>query len=599
MSAPQVEGQPKKSHWKRAFRPLFAWVLLVLVLYSLKTHERWMEKTRLVFRVTFDGTRLDPMPAATIDGLPIGNGDLISLGRHQFAVSSPKWSGFTTNLFIWYGGKDLGNIHLSRLKGTLTLSVVPPANLLAIDGPEFWITLTNSSGFTNSIPTDKYSVRAYFHRSQERQEVTVANGSITGLQIAPQFGDLEITSNEQDATYELTRSGESVEQGTIPAKLTELMSGPYKLTAFHHGHRRDVAKEIRSGTNQIDVRFEYGTARIESIPSGASVLLPNGSSLGVTPITLSKLEPGVQLFQIRRDGFLPVNAILDVQANQTATSRTTLTNATYAELVGEAKRKIEATDYDRAIQLLNEALRITSDEQVGMSLLHEATGLRSVRIAEGLGAKGDYISGIAELNKALEALPQNGKAARLLADFKRHEPEQVEQIRVERLNRPKRLFDAVCKGRSDSDLFEAHELKSKKSAAAVETAIYKALREDPAFRITKRDSPERETFEILAEQELMTFLQTSAGKRQCIIVGGQTTDDETQIRFKVLEFKAEAVNKFSIGALIKTPVAVTYSPIHPSRGTPLPEKLQQQLSEGISNVTARIKLAAEAVEVGN
>ena len=76
-----------------------------------------------------------------------------------------------------------------------------------------------------------------------------------------------------------------------------------------------------------------------------------------------------------------------------------------------------------------------------------------------------------------------------------------------------------------------------------------------------------------------------------MIVGGQIRDDETQIRFKILEYKTEAVNKFSIGALIVTPVEVNFVAIHPSRIGTVPEKLQARVNEGVSNVTAIVQSA--------
>ena len=87
------------------------------------------------------------------------------------------------------------------------------------------------------------------------------------------------------------------------------------------------------------------------------------------------------------------------------------------------------------------------------------------------------------------------------------------------------------------------------------------------------------------------MLATSAGRRVCVIVGAQARDDETQIRFKVMEYKTEAVNKFSIGAWIGTPVEVTYVAIHPSRISKVSEKLQARVNEGVSNVTAIVQSA--------
>jgi hypothetical protein len=65
-----------------------------------------------------------------------------------------------------------------------------------------------------------------------------------------------------------------------------------------------------------------------------------------------------------------------------------------------------------------------------------------------------------------------------------------------------------------------------------------------------------------------------------VIVGAQTRYDETQILFKVPEYKSEAVNKFTISTLISAPVKVEYVPIHPSRIPNLTDKLKAQVEKG-------------------
>ena len=191
----------------------------------------------------------------------------------------------------------------------------------------------------------------------------------------------------------------------------------------------------------------------------------------------------------------------------------------------------------------------------------------------------------------MNALPNNAEAIQLLADFKQRVPEQMERLRVERLNRGKKAFDAVLSQHGDANLFESHEFKTSKPVDAVKTAILEAFSKQPAFRVTHGTSTPPETFTLEAVQEFSTVLATSAGRRICVIVGGQTRDDETQIRFKVLEYKVEAVNKFSIGAWIGTPVEVNYVAIHPSRIGTVPEKLQARVNEGVSNVTAIVQSA--------
>ena len=69
----------------------------------------------------------------------------------------------------------------------------------------------------------------------------------------------------------------------------------------------------------------------------------------------------------------------------------------------------------------------------------------------------------------------------------------------------------------------------------------------------------------------------------CLLVVGQTKDDETQILFKVLEFQVQhtIVNFHDEKRLI---------PLHPSR-IQMNDILQSQVQEGIRNVTERIQSA--------
>jgi hypothetical protein len=55
------ESTPKHRvrHSLRVLRPLFWWLLLVLVLYAISTHQRLMEKTRLNFSLSLQGQAID------------------------------------------------------------------------------------------------------------------------------------------------------------------------------------------------------------------------------------------------------------------------------------------------------------------------------------------------------------------------------------------------------------------------------------------------------------------------------------------------------------------------------------------------------------
>ena len=151
----EKSGKPKK----HVLRPLLWWLILVLVLYGIRTHQRLMETTRIDFTVTMQG-QPQYEASTTFDGKPIISGQKIPLGNHTFTVTLPKGEPFSTNLFVWYGDHNFGMIDLKRTMGTLSVTADPPAPFIFIRGPEWSVTLTNSSGLTTSVPTDQYSVES-------------------------------------------------------------------------------------------------------------------------------------------------------------------------------------------------------------------------------------------------------------------------------------------------------------------------------------------------------------------------------------------------------------------------------------------------------
>ena len=250
---------------------------------------------------------------------------------------------------------------------------------------------------------------------------------------------------------------------------------------------------------------------------------------------------------------------------------------------------MDAENYDAALTSVGEALIAKPGDAEALALQRDATGLGSLQRAKKLGLQGDFIGGEKELATTLQIFPDNAEAKALAAEYKRREPEQRERLRLERLEHGNLAFKKALLYNSDADLFTSHEFKTSRPVDQVYAAILDALRIPPAFQITRNFSPLPETYEIDFRQEFSTYLATSAGRRDGVIVCAQTKDDETQILFKLLEYKAEAQIKFSLGNLIGTPVAVNYVPISPARLGQLSEKLQARLNEGVTNVTARIQ----------
>jgi len=212
-----------------------------------------------------------------------------------------------------------------------------------------------------------------------------------------------------------------------------------------------------------------------------------------------------------------------------------------------------------------------------------------LRQAETMGKQGDYIAADKELEATLQSLPDSEQARQMLADFKKREAEQIERLRVERMARPKKVFDEILNRTTDSQLFESHEIKTSRAAKDVEGAVATVLQKtQPAFTISRRRSTQPETFEIEFSQEV------SGGVRRCVIVCGQTSDDETSVLFKVLEFRNH--RSLSMQGLLNFTETLTFIPVHPTRISDFTDKLKAQLDEGVKIVTSRIQ---EAVADGS
>ena len=582
-------------YWRRVLRPLFWWLLLVLVLFGIRTHQRLMEKTRLNFTVTLGGGQLPFLDQATttFDGKPISSGDKIPLDNHQFVVTYPKGETYTANLSIWYGPHNLGTIDLKRTMSVLAVSANPPAPVLYIRGPEFEVTLTNSSGMTSSVPTDHYVIMSRYAHWSRSDDVTVSREMPTTWTITPRLGAAEITCNETDAVGQLTQAdGQFVESVTFPYSIYELPEGKYTMTAQHH---KDVLSQTvnitANTTNQLALEFLYGEAVLETEPSGAIVRTEDGRYWGDTPVRISELKPGQWNFILQHNGYETASAALAIKAYEATSFHTNLISIDYTGKMKAAREAMAGEKYNSALKLLGEAIIAKPGDAEALTLQRNATGLGSLKQAKQSGLDGDFIGGEKLLATTLEIFPDNDEAKALLQEFKHREPEQIERMRLEQLERGNIAFKNAFLGNADADLFTSHEFKTTKPVGEVYRAILIALNIPPAFQVIKNFTPAPGTFEIEFKQEFSTYLATSAGYRDGIIVCAQTKADETQILFKILEYKTEAQIKFSIGALIGTPVAVNYIPISESKFGPLSEKLQARLNEGVTNLTARIQSA--------
>ncbi len=527
--------------------------------------------------------------STTFDGKPIVSGQKIPLGNHTFTVSLLKGEPFSTNLFVWYGEHNFGTLDLKRTMGTLSVTADPPAPFLFIRGPEWSVTLTNSSGLTESVPTDQYTVASRYAHWGSADEVTVFAGSTAKWPITPQLGAERLSCNQTDAIFQLlTLDGQQEEAGGFPELITELPVGNYKLISQHHGHQHEQSLAVKAGTtNKIAIEFLYGAAVLQTEPPEASVQDDNGREWGITPLNLPELVPGTLQFTLHRAGYEPVAVTMVISANQTNIFQTNLVSTSYTGGMKAARGYMAISDYDKALQAVNDALIAKPDDADGILLQREATGLGDIQKAQKSGNQGDYVGGEKYLTLALQALPDNTEAKQLMADFKTHEPEQIERQRVERLNRAKTVYNNILAQIPDSKLFDDHELNTSMPVADVESAIFQAMQTvQPTYLMGVKRLPKPETYLITASQDDYGILSINA-RRECIIVCGRTTDDNTEILFKVLEYKAK--HNVSMPGLLAFKDDESFTPINKSNITDMNDKNLAQLQAGVSNLTVRIQ----------
>ena len=542
MSAP-IPSANRPRGWARGLRPLFLWVLLVLVFFGIRTHQRLSEQTRLIFTVSMSGRPLSIGALTQLDGQPLQSGQRISIGPHQLMITNPKADSFSTNLFIWYGAHDLGEIKLVRTTGTLNVKATPPATTISILGPDYSTNLNNSSGINLTVPTDQYVVRAKYPHWSESQNPTVSDNLPASCVFAPQFGAVRLSCNKDGATYRLESSGaQLVDSGSLPATVTDLPVDNYQITASYQNRQVEESVAIATGiTNDEDIQFTFGALQLVTVPPGADVRTADGNYLGQTPLLLPDINPQTAQLNLSLSGYEPVLVTLAITADQTNSFSTNLVSANYVSAMREARANLAAGNYQAATQAAGAALNAKPDDADALTLQKQAKS-----------------------------------------------PLEAEENRLDRLARPRLAFDSLCGLYQDSGLFLEHELNTSKPAKSVAAAIITALTNAPgAFEIVRTGSPDPETYGVVARY---TFSLGILGgtERECLLVVGQAKDDQTQIWYKVLEYQVQhTVTSTGVLSLHDNKKLIA---VNPSR-MQMNSGFEAQLREGVQIVTERIQQA--------
>jgi hypothetical protein len=300
-------------------------------------------------------------------------------------------------------------------------------------------------------------------------------------------------------------------------------------------------------TNEVPLNFIFGAARIESNPEGASVNAADGTYLGLTPLDLPDLPVQTSTFTLSLADYEQVSLSMRISAGETNICSTNLVNIRYVSAMQGARSSLAMGDYEPAAQDAAQALAIKPDDTDALAIQKTA-------------------------NVALTDQQKQREA---------------EMDRAAQLKRPREVFDAVCDKNPDTGLFAEHELKTGKPAKEVEEAIVKSLQSgSPAFQI-QNDSPmEKDTYLIVAKHEFSLGI-LGGSERVCLLVVGQTKDDETEILFRVLEYQ---VKHTLVGNGLTIHDEKQLIPVAPGR-MQMTDIQNSQIQDGIQMVSDRLNQA--------
>lgn len=607
---PKHTAETRIDYWRRVLRPLFWWVLLVLVLYGIRLHQRLSAVTYLKFSSAVEGQTSIWDSGAQLDGKEFISGQNVRIGWHQLTLTQPNGYPITTNLFIWYGERNLGKITLERTKGTLSIQTTPIPERLIIRGPEFTTTLTNKNGFSARVPTDIYKVETFYKYWKSLEVVRVSTDTMANLSVAPRLGTIAITASHPDIYFDLNNgNGELLESGQLPITINGLPEdSKYRLKQSRGEDRQETSFFVVAGrTNDLKVEFVYGVVTIESTPAGAAVL-KGDKQLGLTPLTLPEVQPGTFAFSLRLDEYEPALANLVVTANQTNTFSTNLVSKDYTRAMNAAHQYYDGSDYDRAIEAATEALKHKSGDADATNLLAQATIQVHLARATSLANQGLFTNAIAEANLALGLAPENTQAKDLLADFTnreqlrleairkreaelaeqarlRHERELAEQRARERAKEFVQEFSNADAKHEDANLFLTRELtESNFPADKAADNIVAAMRDSPiTFDNAQINWITSYMFSIEPRQRM------TPGYRSILIMGCQTRDNEVLIRFKVYEYEHEPVATVSLlGGLLQAKAQASVTSQDPQVIAANAQKFRLRIKAGVDLVQGLI-----------
>ena len=545
----------------KALRPLLAWIVLSVVLLTWQNHRRQEQRATINFTVMLEGRTVHLTRSeyrAELDGEIYDAGRHSGLWRKRLTIQAPDAETFSTNVLVWYGGKDLGNITLARSRGTLDLNLKPAAIRVSVWGAETNRSFPNSAHESLSLPTGRYHITATFARFETNRAVEIVAHQTSHLLIDAGITALNLISEPTNAEFEL--NSVAVPEVSIlsntPVTLTDLPAGDYKLRIWRDDYQKTVRLRLNPAlrTNELKVEFDYARLTITSLPNGAQIT-EGDKRLGITPATFT-LPAGWHRLAVAKDGFRATNCSLTLEANETNSLAVMLWSRAYLEAVELARDQMSGAfaDLDRALESIDKALQVQPDDPAASQLKQSILLQRHLRDAGAFHREGVYGKASAEVEAALKISATDPDALALQRDLEKDMQSAAQARAQARREFPARTFQERVSRLPQSDLFPAQKIEFSGKMATARAALVRALGKNPAWSVRRNDTADPDTAIIQAE------IKSLGSRQSAFFVVGQTTDNTVEIHFKLW--------LYSLGGNIQIGLTgisdESYKPVHPS-----------------------------------
>lgn len=482
---------------------------------------------------------------ATLNGLPYHAGEPCGVGWKKLIVRAEDAEPFQTNCFVWYGGEAFGKITLVRSRGSIDLDFSPAVDSVRLTGAEEKKTLNNIARESVSLPTGRYAVEAKFARFSVERTVEVTRNQTTRVTIAPGITTFNLTSEPENAEFELKSKGASQVSvsGRTPTAITDLPAGEYELAIARGNYRKQllVILTAAKATNDLKMEFRYAKLSITSQPVDALVT-DGGKVIGRTPASFD-MQPGMHRLNIAKEGYFGTNLDVTLLETDSRAVSVTLENVSFVEALERARKHASGgMDYEGTLAAVEAALRIKPDDAGALQLKRSLEFDWHVRNAQQFQRNREFPQARIEVEAALKLRPSDADALALKAEVEKgQQAVDAERAKVKaaaaveraetRKNRPEKLLEEICNQLPHNALFDSQSMRFTGAVDAVYEAARHGLQRKPEWRILRDDKVDNDTRVIIAQ---MTGILK---KDKVILVASQTTDEEVVVWFKLFALR--------------------------------------------------------------